>query len=535
MQENALRNCGPTLATGLAGKHWCIRVASIATTAVPSNNAAALPATISATARGASTSQPIANECGFSAMLAQTNATPPKLPTKTDPLPKQQTATNNGSGTPRITDPNPVSSAIASTAADSHPTKSTPTGSKKASASSDAQSTVAQQKQGAPTSPFIGGLQTGPAISQTKNPIPGQTGDSDMPPNIVLQDAGASQNAVDAQGAQTANVSQASSDDQEPQAPAILQADLLDTLSSRVTASVPAAKDAATPQPTGKTSNATQLSALMQSLQPAAHRTAATQAPQAPDSQTPDSQTNANAQTPAPNAQSQSGDGGNSSVGHNHSEQARGSSDSAPSPSPDAANTAAAQSPSAAANTTNALTSTAVSAGGVSAAVTTQNSGAATGSVSLHVAPTVQTNAQTAQPDLNALAINIAAKSQGGAKQFDIRLEPAELGRVEVRLTVDNAGNAQAHLVAERPETLQMLQRDSATLSHALKDTGVQLGDNGLQFSLKGQERQGDGGQQGTSRAKPLSVSAVRSTENISPVSSPYGLPLSRVGIDIRV
>jgi flagellar hook-length control protein FliK len=104
-----------------------------------------------------------------------------------------------------------------------------------------------------------------------------------------------------------------------------------------------------------------------------------------------------------------------------------------------------------------------------------------------------------------------------------------------VRLTVDNAGNAQAHLVAERPETLQMLQRDSATLSHALKESGVQLGDNGLQFSLKGQERQGDGAQQGASRARPLSVSAAPSAQSIHPVSSSYGLSLSRAGIDIRV
>ena len=142
---------------------------------------------------------------------------------------------------------------------------------------------------------------------------------------------------------------------------------------------------------------------------------------------------------------------------------------------------------------------------------------------------------QAAPPDLNALAINIAAKSQAGAKQFDISLEPAELGRVEVRLTVDNAGNAQAHLVAERPETLQMLQRDSGTLSHALKESGVQLGDNGLQFSLKGQERQGDGAQQGASRAKPLALSAVTSAQNILPISSSYGLAFSQAGIDIRV
>ncbi len=139
------------------------------------------------------------------------------------------------------------------------------------------------------------------------------------------------------------------------------------------------------------------------------------------------------------------------------------------------------------------------------------------------------------QPDLNMLAIAVAAKSQAGAKQFDISLDPAELGKVEVRLTVDSAGNAQAHLVAERPETLQLLQRDSGTLSHALKDAGVQLGNNGLQFSLKGQERQSDNAQQGAGRGKPLNVSAVAASQNIPTTSSTYGLALSQTGIDIRV
>ena len=80
-----------------------------------------------------------------------------------------------------------------------------------------------------------------------------------------------------------------------------------------------------------------------------------------------------------------------------------------------------------------------------------------------------------------------------------------------------------------------MLQRDSGTLSHALKESGVQLGDSGLQFSLKGQERQGDGSHPGTSRVRPLSVSIVTSTDKLLPVSSSYGLSYSQAGIDIRV
>jgi flagellar hook-length control protein FliK len=316
---------------------------------------------------------------------------------------------------------------------------------------------------------------------------------------------------------------------------AALQDALLDTLASGAPTptSDPMPKTAVTSQPADKTSSTTQLSSLMQSLQPATHRETSAPAAQA---QTPASQSSANQAAQPAGAQTQGSDSNNSSGGHSHSEQSRnatdGSSPQSTQQAPDSANAAAAP-PSAASNSGTIANLAADNTGGISAAVAAQNSG--TSSTTLHVAPASQANVQAAPPDLNALAINIAAKSQGGAKQFDISLEPAELGRVEVRLTVDSTGNAQAHLVAERPETLQMLQRDSGTLSHALKESGVQLGDNGLQFSLKGQERQGDGAQQGAPRARPLALSAVTSAQNILSISSSYGLAFSQAGIDIRV
>jgi flagellar hook-length control protein FliK len=145
------------------------------------------------------------------------------------------------------------------------------------------------------------------------------------------------------------------------------------------------------------------------------------------------------------------------------------------------------------------------------------------------------TSGAAASPDLNALAIGIAAKSLSGSKQFDISLDPPELGRVDVRLTVDNAGKAQAHLAADKPETLQMLQRDSSSLERALKDSGVQLSNNGLQFSLKGQGGQGNGAQSGSGRSQPLALAAAAQAASSAPIASSYGLAYSRAGVDIRV
>ena len=144
------------------------------------------------------------------------------------------------------------------------------------------------------------------------------------------------------------------------------------------------------------------------------------------------------------------------------------------------------------------------------------------------------TTAANATPDVHALAVNIATQSQAGAKQFDIRIDPPELGRVEVRLTVDAAGKAQAHLAVDKPQTLELLQKDSGNLARALKDSGVQLSNNGLQFSLKGQSRNSDGSRGSQSRGRSLSVTAVASAASSAAASSSaYSVPTS--GVDIRV
>jgi flagellar hook-length control protein FliK len=83
------------------------------------------------------------------------------------------------------------------------------------------------------------------------------------------------------------------------------------------------------------------------------------------------------------------------------------------------------------------------------------------------------------------IAVEIAAKAFAGKNRFAIRLDPPELGRIEVRLDVDRDGRVTSHLVADRRDTLDLLQRDSATLQRALQDAGLKTSDNGLQFSLR--------------------------------------------------
>jgi flagellar hook-length control protein FliK len=117
---------------------------------------------------------------------------------------------------------------------------------------------------------------------------------------------------------------------------------------------------------------------------------------------------------------------------------------------------------------------------------------AAAATVTQHVQVTAQP-----MPNMPALAVEIAAKSQAGAKQFDIRLDPPELGRVEVRLSIDATGKASAHLTADQPQTLDLLQKDSTSLTQALRDAGLNVSQNGLNFSLRQQAGDTHQGQSG--------------------------------------
>jgi flagellar hook-length control protein FliK len=111
----------------------------------------------------------------------------------------------------------------------------------------------------------------------------------------------------------------------------------------------------------------------------------------------------------------------------------------------------------------------------------------------------------------DALAIKIAAKSSQGDANFQIRLDPPELGRIEVNLNVDANGNAGASLTADKPQTLDLLQRDSGALERALKDAGLDL-TGGLSFSLKSDARSGAWRDAQQGRARTLAIGAIEST-----------------------
>ena len=160
-------------------------------------------------------------------------------------------------------------------------------------------------------------------------------------------------------------------------------------------------------------------------------------------------------------------------------------------------------------------------------AVTAPAAGGAAVTTALHIA------AADADPTPNfgALAVSIAARSLSGAKQFEIRLDPPELGRVEVRLSIDASGKTQAHMTADQPQTLSFCRRTRRHLTQALRDAGLDVSQSGLNFSLRGQDRQNDDGQAPVRAAAPH----LTATRAIQAAQSPTAISFNGAAADARV
>lgn len=137
---------------------------------------------------------------------------------------------------------------------------------------------------------------------------------------------------------------------------------------------------------------------------------------------------------------------------------------------------------------------------------------------------------------VSGLAVQIAASARAGNSRFEIRLDPAELGRIDIRLDVDKHGQVSSHLTVEKPETLAMLRQDAPQLQRALEDAGLKTGQNGLQFSLRDQSTgQQDNGQSGR-QPQRLMISDTATAAPLAPVNATYAYAASAIrGLDIRV
>jgi flagellar hook-length control protein FliK len=148
----------------------------------------------------------------------------------------------------------------------------------------------------------------------------------------------------------------------------------------------------------------------------------------------------------------------------------------------------------------------------------------------------VQTGYQTSQQQLNLpqIAFELARQTTEGSTRFQIRLDPAELGRIDVQLDIDPSGQVNARLVVERSETLDLMQRDQRGLEKALHQAGLDGAKTNLEFSLK-QNNGGDTHQQGRNGFFGNSQAGKDAGEvvELPPTINLYRASLSASGVNI--
>ncbi|MGE0830344.1 MAG: flagellar hook-length control protein FliK, partial [Hyphomonadaceae bacterium] len=118
----------------------------------------------------------------------------------------------------------------------------------------------------------------------------------------------------------------------------------------------------------------------------------------------------------------------------------------------------------------------------------------------------------------------IVRRFAGGITQFAVRLDPPELGRVDVRLEVGRDQRVSAVIAADNPQALTDLTRSAREIAHALHSAGLELRENGLSFDLS--QRQFGHADQNAHNPRPFATSApeTRASPSVSPSVQPLRL-----------
>ncbi len=128
------------------------------------------------------------------------------------------------------------------------------------------------------------------------------------------------------------------------------------------------------------------------------------------------------------------------------------------------------------------------------------------------------------------IAMQIVRHSADGHGKFEIQIDPKELGRIQIKLDVTDSGKVTAHMIVEKSDTLDLLNKDSKQLQKALADAGLDADGSSLSFSLKEQNPQ----DQRDSRKSTSSLEEALIAEEEVEGTTSGALPAQLEGIRLR-
>jgi flagellar hook-length control protein FliK len=91
-----------------------------------------------------------------------------------------------------------------------------------------------------------------------------------------------------------------------------------------------------------------------------------------------------------------------------------------------------------------------------------------------------------AAPVTEQISLHVRKALEEGNNRIRIKMQPASLGQVEVRMEVGHDGSLKAVLAADKHETFEWLQRDARSLERALQESGFKTDSGSLSFQYRG-------------------------------------------------
>ena len=134
------------------------------------------------------------------------------------------------------------------------------------------------------------------------------------------------------------------------------------------------------------------------------------------------------------------------------------------------------------------------------------------------------------------MSFQVKTALKDGSSKITIQLHPADLGKVDVKLSVDASGKTSVVVTADKQQTLDLLQRDAQGLARALTDAGLSTDSGSLSFNLGGGQNQNSGqnnATQSVSTYQKLQPDDEHET-NLSILSRSYIVNVAQ-GLDIEI
>jgi flagellar hook-length control protein FliK len=144
------------------------------------------------------------------------------------------------------------------------------------------------------------------------------------------------------------------------------------------------------------------------------------------------------------------------------------------------------------------------------------------------------TQAAQQSPLLDQVKFHIKTALADGSSKISIKLDPAELGRLEIKLHVGADGKTGVVVTADNKDTLNLLQRDSRGLEQALSDAGLKADSNSLSFNLRGGQQEQGQGERNQASLHYLKNAEEEEAPELAAISRSYVINLAE-GLDIKI